>query len=675
MTETIRTGPGLSYLMIWERQFRQLQEFRRAHGHCQVPAGGGRGVPLSRWVVRQRRLSAAGLLEKQRRAQLAEIGFDCDRQQEDWDEMFERLAAYERIHGDCLVPVRWPEDQALAGWVRFQRALRRAGRLAKRRASQLEKINFCWEPRHLAAARDPEPATRELTWDERYAQLLAFQRAYGHSLVPNAWRENLKLGRWVRTQRKARRHHSLDPELARRLDEAGFVWNARGARCHNPDWDGHEADRWERRFQKLLHFRERFGHVRVPAHWTEDRRFAAWVCRQRKMKKESRLTRERQARLEALGFVWSDPRPAAAIHEARWMKKFSQLAEFHAAHGHCDVPDHPAQCVPLRRWVKAQRDTWRAGHLRPHRCERLAALGLGPADPYRSERQRWDQHFERLLAFRERFGHCRVPGTWQEEPGLGPWVASQRILYASARLSAERVARLEEIAFSWDGEEALNAEWDADWDANFTQLMQWQEQHGTFRLSARRELFLYRWAETQRVLHRTGKLRPEREARLEAVGFPWDMTVWKNVRTEPSPELEARWQQRLEQCAQFRERFGHCVIPRPLPEDPALSDWAHNQRGLRARGKVSAERIARLDDIGFSWTGDRRLSARNAAVWEERYAELVEFQATHGHCRPNCDAPGLRVLAEWVSGQRRARRKGTLLPDRQARLDALGFQW
>ena len=675
MTETIRSGPGLSHLMIWERQFRQLVEFRRAHGHCQVPVGGGSRVTLSRWVARQRRLSQAGLLDRQRRGQLAEIGFEWDPHQERWEEMCDRLAAYERARGDCLVPVRWPEDPPLAGWVRFQRALRRAGRLPAERARQLEKIGFCWEPRHLAAARDPEPATRELSWEERFAQLLAFQRAYGHGRVPNVWRENLKLGMWVRMQRRAHREHSLDPELQRRLDEVGFLWNARGARCHNPDYDGTEADRWERRFQQLLHFRERFGHARVPARWTEDRRFAAWVCRQRHFKKTGRLTPERQARLDALGFAWSDPRPAAAIHEARWVKMFSQLAEFHAAHGHCDVPDASGRLRLLARWVKKQREKWRAGHLRPHRHERLAALGLSAADPYLSERQRWDRHFQQLLAFCERFGHCRVPSTWQEDVSFAMWVRNQRVFKASDRLPAERIARLEEIGFAWDGDEYRSAEWDAEWEAMFTTLAQWQEQHGNFRVTESQQPQLSRWAETQRHMRRAGTLRADREARLDALGFPWDMSAYRTVRPAPSPKLEARWQHRLEQCVRFRERFGHCSIPRPFPEDPGFSDWAHNQRGLKARGQLSAERSARLEAIGFAWEGDRRLTLKNAAVWERRYAELARFQATHGHCRPSYEDSETKVLAEWVSGQRRARRRQKLLPARQTRLDRLGFQW
>jgi Helicase associated domain len=38
-----------------------------------------------------------------------------------WDEMFDRLRAYMEIHGDCLVPKRYPPDQKLATWVHTQR--------------------------------------------------------------------------------------------------------------------------------------------------------------------------------------------------------------------------------------------------------------------------------------------------------------------------------------------------------------------------------------------------------------------------------------------------------------------------------------------------------------------------------------------------------------------------
>jgi hypothetical protein len=251
---------------------------------------------------------------------------------------------------------------------------------------------------------------------------------------------------------------------------------------------------------------------------------------------------------------------------------------------------------------------------------------------------------------------------------------NQRVNHSGGRNSAERIA-LEAIGFLWDGDEGLEADWEAEWEAILALLVQWRERHGHLLVSLRQQPQLFRWTHTQWQMRRDGKRQPDRVDRLDAIGFLWDIPTLQTVRPAHCPELETRWQQRLDQLVGFRARSGHCNIPQGWPEDQKLAAWTHNQRSRKAAGKLSAERIARLDAIGFSWTGDRRLSARNGAVWEERYAELVQFQATHSHCRPNCDAPGLRVLAEWVAGQRRARRRGNLLPERQARLEALGFQW
>ena len=38
----------------------------------------------------------------------------------------------------------------------------------------------------------------------------------------------------------------------------------------------------------------------------------------------------------------------------------------------------------------------------------------------------WEEMFAALKSFTERFGHCNVPASWKENPGLGRWCANQR---------------------------------------------------------------------------------------------------------------------------------------------------------------------------------------------------------------------------------------------------------
>ena len=56
-------------------------------------------------------------LTAERKAKLDSIGFVWEPYDEQWNEMFEKLKAYKREHGDCLVPAAIPKDKHLVYWV------------------------------------------------------------------------------------------------------------------------------------------------------------------------------------------------------------------------------------------------------------------------------------------------------------------------------------------------------------------------------------------------------------------------------------------------------------------------------------------------------------------------------------------------------------------------------
>ena len=99
-------------------------------------------------------------------------------------------------------------------------------------------------------------------------------------------------------------------------------------------------------------------------------------------------------------------------------------------------------------------------------------------------------------------------------------------------------------------------------------------------------------------------------------------------------------------------------------------------RGYRKRGKLSEERIRRLDELGFVWDGALEASLKKSQeTWESKYAALVEYQRTHGHCRVPSDAKEHDSLGMWVSTMRAYRKQGKLSEERIRRLDELGFVW
>jgi hypothetical protein len=68
----------------------------------------------------------------------------------------------------------------------------------------------------------------------------------------------------------------------------------------------------------------------------------------------------------------------------------------------------------------------------------------------------WDEWYGRLLSFRDREGHCRVPHNYRENGHhLGLWVSNQRLDQSRSKLSDERRKRLDELGFVWNQNDAI----------------------------------------------------------------------------------------------------------------------------------------------------------------------------------------------------------------------------
>lgn len=138
----------------------------------------------------------------------------------------------------------------------------------------------------------------------------------------------------------------------------------------------YQNDSWSENFRELVKYREAYGDCLVPHNWDTSRRLAQWVKRQRyqfKLKNDGRhsnLTRERQAVLENLGFVWDS-------HAAVWEERLRELLEFRQVHGHCNVPSTFPDNPQLSVWVKCQRRQYklfRTGNRASMTADRMAKL-------------------------------------------------------------------------------------------------------------------------------------------------------------------------------------------------------------------------------------------------------------------------------------------------------------
>jgi hypothetical protein len=107
--------------------------------------------------------------------------------------------------------------------------------------------------------------------------LKEFKVSNGHVKVPVKHVEGgFKLGSWLKTQitqyrnAKEGRQPALCADRIKLLDEIGVCWGEK--RLTTP---------WDSRFEDLVEFKRRFGHVNVPWQWKENVSLAQWVNSQR----------------------------------------------------------------------------------------------------------------------------------------------------------------------------------------------------------------------------------------------------------------------------------------------------------------------------------------------------------------------------------------------------------
>ncbi|MDB2640549.1 helicase associated domain-containing protein, partial [Akkermansiaceae bacterium] len=321
----------------WENGFKKLLAHKKEYGHCFVTPSHG-DKQLKSWVQQQRSRFTTGNLDADRIKRLDEIGFVWNVIEEAWENNFQRLVAYKREYGDCLVPRESKANKQLGIWVGKQRSHRH--QLDDKQIKRLDELGFVWE-------------IKQHRWELQFESLTAYQKKHGDCLVPIRRKSDKQLAYWVGKQRSHR--HQLDDKQIKRLDELGFVWNV----------DEYE---WELQFNKMVAYKKEHGDCLVPRKYKQDQKFSSWVAQQRYANKKGKLNSQRKKLLEELNFNW-DPKGQA------WELQFQALLAYKEEYQDCLIP-YSWEDRKLAYWVSAQRQNNKKGTLSADKIKRLDEIGF-----------------------------------------------------------------------------------------------------------------------------------------------------------------------------------------------------------------------------------------------------------------------------------------------------------
>lgn len=232
--------------------------------------------------------------------------------------------------------------------------------------------------------------------------------------------------------------------------------------------------------------------------------------------------------------------------------------------------------------------------------------------------RKWTERLEELRKYRAEHGDCMVPTIYEQNQQLANWVGVQRYQYDL-----------------------------------YTKKHEGQSSPSTSNTNTNNKS--------------SSVMTEARIEALNAIQFCWGIHA--------APHME--WSVRFQQLKQFYSQHGHCNVPKPYAENPALGVWVHTQRTEYIKysssdddkdrdSHLGTQRVEALNGLHFVW------SVRDA-VWESMYQDLVQYKAKYGDCNvphpstlrsdldyievaddSDDDDGGLNVttLGIWVSTQR-----------------------
>ena len=463
-------------------------------------------------------------------------------------------------------------------------------------------------------------------WDKRYEQLVNYYEEHGNCLVPRDYKLNQQLSSWVSTQRRDYKKGKISEERIQKLNNISFSWNA-------------IDDHWDRLYLMLTNYNHEHGDCLVPKNYKENKQLARWIVTQRKDYKKGEISEERIRKLNNIGFSWTP-------HDDSWDRMYSMLIDYYHEHGDCIVPKNYKENIQLASWVKYQRRDHKNGKLSEEKIQKLNNIAFS-WDPYE---EYWNQMYLILTNYYHEHGDCLVPLRYEKNKQLGSWVRNQRDDYKKGELSEEKIQKLNNIGFSWN---AI----DDHWDRMYLILTDYYREHGDCLVTYDHKTNpqLGKWTHVQRREYKKGKLSEEKIQKLNSIEFSWD-------------PFEEKWDRMYLMLTDYYHEHGDCLVPRNYKGTQQFGNWVGTQRGDYKKGKLSEEKIEKLNSIGFSWDPYEE-------NWDRMYLMLTDYCHKHGDCLVPQSYEKNKQLGSWVGTQRRDYKKGKLSEGKIQKLNDINFIW
>ena len=326
----------------WNHYYSEASIYYAENGDLDIPRRykTPMGLSLGAWLQLQRQIrsgTCGGRLTQQQIERLDSIGMRWDNYSDlAWTKGYEEAKQYYAKHRNLMVPANWKtaDGYPLGRWISNKRTEKLAGRLDEEKITSLEQVGMVWD------------AFSE-KWERGFAAAAQYYAEHGNLIMPVTYttKDGLRLGVWVRNQKKTYANGTLQQEKAARLEGIGIRWEQ-----NNYDFQ------WSEAYAAAKLYFEEYGNLNVPIAYTtaDGVALGKWVARQQYArnnpgKSNCKLTPERAALLDKIGMQWEKSDP--------WQHRYELAQGYLQEHGNLLIPAKykTTDGIWLGRWLYEQK--------------------------------------------------------------------------------------------------------------------------------------------------------------------------------------------------------------------------------------------------------------------------------------------------------------------------------
>ncbi|CAB9515213.1 Helicase associated domain [Seminavis robusta] len=507
------------------------------------------------------------------------------------------------------------------------------------------------KPRSLVAplliAGPPQqaaPPRSSRRWPESLEALKKFKREHGHANVPHGYDQDTALSSWVKKQRKCR--ESLTEAKRKALDAVGFIWEPNSKKWNDNSFRTIQELRQQLYDNGTLKLGMKLTCDAFSNHIGHKTKIANWF-RHQVLTKDTELTPQQRLQLDTLLNELATGVPpnhqqqtptTIIIKKSPNKKSPNKKSTNHKGNNN-------KKRKPNKSSLASNKKKKTATVVVPQQNQSPSATTTTTArrkplqQPLQQNPQDMDHQDMALLVD----DHHNNDHLW--------YTKLAQVIQLGHGLD---ISNLDPIDYS----QRINDETTATWFRHQIRLLRRGRLNNGGSVLKARQSKLMAFLKQFRNGHDYAIVPPQQQQQQE--------TTSKYSRNA----APSRWLDRFDALKQFKQAFGHTIVPHPYPADMTLGQWVRTQR--RTRPSMLPARRQALDDIGFVWEpknkkwNDRFDGCRNKKrVWYEHARRRPK-----GTIEEFADYLGSSTtLGRWFLSQLEQLRKGSLNEDQETRFE------